>query len=223
MGQRMAADAPPREINKKEQFEALGKFVQSFEDMVDEARIICMDIFSSLSGDLTHQHLHRILLHIVFYHQSITAKPVFEITRAMIGQILNDREYRAKHNIDDDAQVIFFGALTSINTQFQKLVAKRNDLLHATWNIGSCLDTNDSSEFSVYKPKSNKDGFIGFRDDLPKTAAQLLELSRQCENLTHSMDIIYDCLPMNGTRNIKDCFRRNGNEWECIVPARRAE
>lgn len=216
----MTNESTLHEINQKEQFEALGRFVQSFEDMVDQARTICMDIFSSLSGSLTHESLHRILLHIIFHHQSITAKPIFEIMRAMIGQILSNGEYRSEHDIDDEARDVFFGVLTSINKRYSELVAMRNDLLHATWSIGIRLDDNsDSSEFHIYKPKSNKHGFTGFRDNLPRTAAQLLELSRQCENVTNSMDVLYECLPMNANLNIKECFRRDGKEWECITQA----
>jgi hypothetical protein len=156
----MAADPKIRERNVAEEFEALGRFVQAFEDMVDDARVACMDIASNLGGDSkSDQHLHRTLLHIIFYHQSMTAKPIFEIMRAAIGQMLNDQEFQSSRGIDREDRARFLEILPIVNAEYQKLTAIRNDLLHGNWSIGiSWDDDSDNSEFFLYKPKSNKDG-----------------------------------------------------------------
>jgi hypothetical protein len=158
----MAIDPKIRERNRAAQFEALGRFVQAFEDMVDEARVLCMDIISYLSGGpISDQNQHRTMLHIVFYHQSMSAKPIFELMRAMIGQMLNDPEFRLRRGINHEDRFAFLEILKRINAEYQELTAIRN-VLHGIWSIGIPWDEDsDDSGFSLYKPKSNKDGFIG--------------------------------------------------------------
>jgi hypothetical protein len=214
----MAIDPKIRERNRAEQFEALGRFVQAFEDMVDEARVLCMDIVSDLGrGSNPDQILHRTALHIIFYHQSITAKPIFELVRAMIGQMLNDEAFQIRRGISPEDRFIFLEIVKHANAEYEKLTAIRNDLLHGVWSVGTPWDDeSDDAEFFLYKPKSNRDGFIGKRDDLPRSATQLLQLSERCEDVSHWLDVICDCLPMRAKLKITECFRRNGQHWECI-------
>jgi hypothetical protein len=214
----MAIDPKVRERNRAAQFEALGRFVEAFEDMVDEARVLCMDIISHLgAGPAPDQNLHRTMLHIVFYHQSLSAMPIFELTRAMIGQMLNDQEFRSRWGIDHEDRSVFFEILKRVNADYQELTAIRNDLLHGNWSVGTPWDEDsDDSEFFLYKPKSNKDGFVGKRDDLPQTASELLQLSKRCEDVTHWLDVICDCLPMRATLKITECFQYNGQQWACM-------
>src|SRR5437588_2895972 len=103
------------------QYEALGRFVEAFEHMVDDARCACMDIVSNLSGELEHEHTHRLLLHIVFHHQIMTAKPLFEIMRAMISELLKNDEFRTRHVIDDTDCATFHGAMKLINSEYTAL------------------------------------------------------------------------------------------------------
>jgi hypothetical protein len=113
----------------------------------------------------------------------MTAKPIFEIMRAAIGQMLNDQEFQSSRGIDREDRARFLEILAIVNAEYQKLMAIRNDLLHGNWSIGiSWDDDSDNSEFFLYKPKSNKEGFVGKRDDLPKTASELLQLSKRCAN-----------------------------------------
>jgi hypothetical protein len=72
--------------NTKEQYEELGRFVEMFELMVNEARESCIDLLSK-DGD------HRELVQIAFHHQSLTAKPLFEIMRAIITEMIKDQTH----------------------------------------------------------------------------------------------------------------------------------
>jgi hypothetical protein len=204
--------------NTQEQYEALGRFVEAFEDMVDEVRILCMDLLSRLAENPTHNHTHRVLLHIVLHHQALTAKPLFEILRAMIAEILKNDEGRKQYGIIDADGEVFIGALHSINYEYVDLVNVRNNLLHATWYIG-CSDASDpeSSEFFAYKGNSNKDGWAPL--ELPKKASELLDLSERCKQARNSVAVIANCLWNSETNlKIRECFQYDGSKWRCVCP-----
>src|ERR1700730_4099177 len=64
------------EKNTKEQYEALGRFVEAFEAMVNEVR-------ESTIALIERDGKHRRLIEIVLHHQVLTAKPLYEIFRAV--------------------------------------------------------------------------------------------------------------------------------------------
>jgi hypothetical protein len=113
------------ERNVKEQYETLGRFVEAFELMVNAVRRVCIDL---LPHDGNHDHL----IEIVFHHQVMTAKPLFEIMRATIADLLKNVSHRAHGDRD------FFNDLLSfVQKGYDDLVNKRNNLLHGTWIIGT--------------------------------------------------------------------------------------
>ena len=89
--------------NTKEQYEALGRFVEAFELMVDEIRGICGDCVSMTVGAIKpvkpddksweewikEEGDRRHLISIPFHHQGMTAKPLFDIMRAIVAEIVN--------------------------------------------------------------------------------------------------------------------------------------
>ena len=85
--------------NTKEQYETLGRFVEAFEMMVDEVRTCCMMLMGPNPFD------DRLPL-IAFHHGAMTAKPLFDIMRAMIAQLA-----KRDDTIDDDERPIFKGVL----------------------------------------------------------------------------------------------------------------
>jgi hypothetical protein len=204
--------------NTNEQYECLGRFVEAFEDMVDWMRIASMDLLSHLSDNPTQSETHRILLHIVFYHQALSAKPLLELMRAMVAEVLNSSEYRTRYGVTDAERAAVLGALKTISDECTDLIATRNNLLHATWYMGS-LDQDDpaSDDFFVWKGSSNKDGWAPL--ELPRKVAELRELSRRCINVIHWIDVLTRCLPMSSSRlKIQDCFKKDGKRWECVLP-----
>src|SRR5258707_5279501 len=81
----MASEPTAYEKNTRAQYEALGLFVESFEMMVNEVREICIERLCSGLGGSERERLTEI----PFHHQAMTAKPLFDIMRAIIAEIVN--------------------------------------------------------------------------------------------------------------------------------------
>src|SRR5712692_4007614 len=87
--------------NTKEQYEALGRFVEAFEAMVNEAR-------SSSIGLLANDEDHEKLVDVAFHHPALSAKPLFEIMRTIIAELLK----QPKLNISVKERDTFFAILS---------------------------------------------------------------------------------------------------------------
>jgi hypothetical protein len=112
------------EKNTRAQYEALGRFVEAFENMVGEVREANIDLLSN-----TGQRGY--LVQIAFHHQSLTAKPLFEIMRAIIAEVVSRRAHSEYENRE-----IFSEILGYIEGAYEDLANMRNTLLHGTWFIG---------------------------------------------------------------------------------------
>ena len=121
----MTDDAAYEKIKK--QYETLGRFVEAFELMVAVVRGICIDLLHQDGRDGDHDYL----LPIAFHHQVMTAKPLFEIMRATIADKLKNAHHRWHADRD-----FYRELLTFVQNDYNDLVNKRNNLLHATWIIG---------------------------------------------------------------------------------------
>jgi hypothetical protein len=188
------------EKNIKEQFETLGRFVEAFENMVDEVRSSCMLLMGPNPFD------DRLPL-IAFHHGAMTAKPLFDIMRAMIAQLAKGDD------IDDDERPVFKSVLNQIAREYNDLVNMRNNLLHGTWFIGySSTEDPDAAEFYVRKQTSTKDG-LGLLD-LPKTAEELRALKVRCEAVRDQVGALQDCIPLLGDgSSIERRFKKEGENW----------
>ena len=117
----MTSEPTEYEKNTKEQYESLGRFVEAFELMVHEARISCIDLIS-LDGSKRIKRMDEI----AFYHQSLTAKPLFEMFRATMMETVTDPDFRKKHEISDIDCEYFAGVFTAASAEYNDLVNKRN-------------------------------------------------------------------------------------------------
>ena len=151
-------------------YEALGRFVESFEGMVHEARSISIRL-------LAQETYHTDLVGVALHHQVFTAKPIFEIWRALIIEIVNiavgAHEKRKEPGFSHFAPVvdesgtpidispsdreIFFGVLKTIGKEYQELANIRNGLLHGTWWIGDPAGDFDVRKYSVTNTASIAD------------------------------------------------------------------
>jgi len=204
--------ASARDKNTKEQYEELGRFVEAFEAMVNEARNICIIILAGL--DLSQQTFVSVALH----HQALTAKPLFEIMRALIAEICKDKKARKKYKIDDLAASIFVGVLGTISKEYMELTKTRNNLLHGTWYVGYLgSDDLDAKEFFVSKYTTSKTGLAHI--PLPKTATELRDLTKRCEKVQAWLSRIDLCfLVTTGAADLKHVFRHNGTDWVVTGP-----
>jgi hypothetical protein len=161
----------------RESFEELGRFVQSFEAMVDAARTGSLMIATNSIPQL------RKVISIVFHHQALSAKPLMEIFRAIVMEFLRDDAFRSDMLIDDKERDTYLGVIKQLHIEYEELANIRNNLLHGTWYIGYANDQQqDFEEFRVLKFRTNKTG-SGYIDDLPKTAKELKKLRERCEKV----------------------------------------
>jgi hypothetical protein len=187
--------------NVKEQYEALGRFVGAFEMMVDQVRSTCILLMGPNPFD-------KRLPIIAFHHGAMTAKPLFDIMRAMIAQLAKQDDL-----LDADEKPIFAGVLAQIAKDYSDLVSMRNNLLHGTWFVGS-ISVNDSeaATFRVRKQTSTKDG-LGLLE-LPTTTKELDALKNRCEEVRLLVEPIRDCIPLVGDgSSIERRFTFDGKKW----------
>jgi len=177
-------DEPPSayDINRKEQYAALGRFVEAFEALVNEARDGCIEII--IGNDDTKAYLAEI----AFHHQAMTAKPLFEILQAMIAEIIKDP------SAPEFAEREAFGqVLKQINKEYMDLANKRNNLLHGTWFIGyTSPDDPDSKTFQIRKFTTSQDGLKKL--ELPTEAAELDALTVRCIAARDWLSLLCACL-----------------------------
>jgi hypothetical protein len=217
---------PSKELTKNttDQYAALGRFVEAFELMVHEVRemSICM---------AARDARHMALVEIAFHHQALSAKPLFDIFRAMVAEVLRDalkeKEDRAKgHNegrplvVDGDGnplsitikdQETLLGVLGFMQRKYDELANKRNDILHGTWFVGyPSSDDPYSSKFFIRRLKTTKRGLSPVAD-LPKNANELAALSEKCATIREWVTIFMMCL--DGTATVADSFVFADQTW----------
>jgi hypothetical protein len=202
------------EKNTKEQYEALGRFIEAFEAMVHEARTCCIDM---LAIGLTNAR--RQLIAIPLYHQSFSAKPTFDVFRAVFNETIREEGFRTKHTIADADIDCFSGVLGAISGEYEKLASKRNNLLHGTWYIGyQSADDAEASTFYIDKFATTGNGLSPV--DMPKTAADLDDLRKRCEEARTWISTLHGCLPTSSAGlQIKECFEVSGKVWKRIWPS----
>jgi hypothetical protein len=169
--------------NTKQQYEALGRFVVAFESMVNEARNCSINLLES--GKISA------LVDVPFHHPALTAKPLFEIFRALVIDYL--RLFCA--DASEKELNAFRGVLKTIATEYNTLTDVRNTLLHGTWFVGySDKDDPNAETFILNKLKPTKEG-LEREQDVPKHAHELLALKDRCEDTRNWISHIHFCVP----------------------------
>ncbi len=205
-GSPMMIGSTPYEANIQEQYERLGRFVESFEAMVHEVRSSCILL---LGQDDPKEPLH----HIIFHHQSMTAKPLFEIFRAMTVRTISDEKFKKDHGLQAIAEDTFRGILAEISKEYMALSNLRNNLLHGTWFVGYVGEDANSPEFDVFKYVVNKEGIA--RVPLPRTATELADLSARCDETRDLVSLVLQCVPpCNEYYKITDHFNCVDGLWQ---------
>jgi hypothetical protein len=224
----MSEDDATYTKNTKEQYEALGRFVEAFEAMVNQVREISIELLSK-------DRRQRDLVEIPFHHQAMTAKPLFEILRALIIEIVNEsikRQEREEQKVTDldPAPVVdyeghplvfnvknretFSGVLANIASEYETLTNMRNNLLHATWFVGYVSsDDQLASEFYARKYTVGKKGIS--RLELPKKAPELLKLTDRCDLTRIWIWRVHGCL--TGPDDIHVRFVNERGRWFLVT------
>jgi hypothetical protein len=205
--------------NVKEQYEALGRFIEAFELMVNGVREGCIAL---LGG---HRHHNEI----IFHHKVMTAQPLFEIYRAIFSQQLAQgyypehlgRGYRpAKREWSAGESEKMRGVMNAISAEYDALASKRNALLHATWDIGTATQNDPlATEFVATKMSVTKMGLAAV--DMPKQAKELRHLARRCEETREWIMTLRSCLPRSkASFTVDKCFAFKDGRWERVWPSR---
>ena len=166
------------ESQTKEQFEALGRFVQAFEQMVNALR-------QGLSMRLQHESSNMTYFtNMIFHHRALTAQPLWEIYRGVIYTDI--KEIRPT---DDHIVKKFDSTLATIGKEVGSLVEKRNNIIHGTPYIGWASERQvDFSELTIHKMGVSAKGQKIL--ETPKSAEDIFQLIARCESVTTSINLI---------------------------------
>jgi hypothetical protein len=215
-----ANDAEEKEKNTQKQYAALGRFVQSFETMVHAARIGAYYLlFDGFVWDERLGSQQASLVGISLFHQSLTAKPIFEIFRAMLMEKISEKPYKDVYHIRDEEITIYSGVLGAISGEYELLANKRNDLLHGTWFVGfTDSDNPHAAKFQVIRHRTTAEGLKKLK--MPETAPELDALSKRCDETTTWITTVQSCVPPSAAGlMVEDCFTRDGKIWERTWPS----
>jgi len=199
------------ERQTKEHFEILGRFVQSFEHMVNAARGGCLLLTSPTP------HYQR-LVGMAFYHPAMTAQPLFEVWRGVIAEIrppapLSDETPEAK-----EEKVAANAILKYMAGEYSDLVRERNAIVHGTWHIGwNGSAEADSSALNLFKMNITKSGLV--QADTPKDTEAMFRLISRLDALTLMIHRVTAAIIIN--RRLGPNFVREGNGWR--VPGQLVE
>jgi hypothetical protein len=188
--------------NVKEQQAALGRFVEEFELMIHEIREVCIEQLCNGLGSKEREHL----IEIAFHHQAMTAKPLYDIMRAIIAEIVGNRSsfHFAKREQ-------FKSLLGHIENEVTRLYSKRNELLHGTWFIGFVSrDDPHAEKFKIQKFKTSADGLISAKE-LPKSTPELSKLADRCDDARTWIGHVDWCI--RNEESLSDYFKREEKTW----------
>jgi hypothetical protein len=194
--------------NTKEQYEALGRFIAAFEMMVYEARECSIHLLTTAAsqGRLTH---------VAFHHPVMTAKPLFEIFRALVVESLNLPQQIILPKDKD----IFLGVLKTIATEYFALSNMRNSLLHGTWFIGYSTEQDPNSDYFLLSRLKPTGAGLETDDDVPRHAHELLALKDRCEDTRTWISNVEFCVPrLNGfSDKVSDRFSFKDGKWQIRI------
>ena len=151
-----------------EQYAALGRFVTLFEDMVNLIR-------TATVGMLSANRRYEKLVNIAFHSTVMTAAPLFQVFRAVVGQIVTDEEF----GFPRQAGQQILSVMNQVAAEFEVVQQTRNNLLHGTWEVGWCGEHGDGmAVFSVAKLKPSRTGLS--RAEVPSRPDELGRFADRC-------------------------------------------
>ena len=172
------------EETARDQFAALGRFVQRFEQIVDAIRWHCHrlssgDNLGEIQTDPKVAILRLNITSMVFHHEVMTARPLLDIWRSLLAE--HRKALKILGILSERGDEIAKGVSTEIAAEFEDICQLRNRLMHATWHIGYRF-SEEFPELDVEKYRLGQDGFSR-RADLPNTLDELTEYGTRCQRL----------------------------------------
>lgn len=216
--------------NTTEQYAALGRFVETFELMVNEVRECSIDL-------VAHDQGNRELVSVAFHHHVLSAMPLIEVFRAVGASIVgltpveffdSDEDTFVSSDSseasDSDEQKLKFSAsdrnafnaiMKRIFAQYKELSETRNALLHGTWFVGygSRADPN-ASTFHIQKYQTTKIGLTPV-EGLPRSAQELITLAHRCDDARNWIAYLESCL--SGLESFSERFEQERGDWLLVI------
>lgn len=159
------------ERQRKENFEALGRYIQSFEYMVTEARLGIMQT--------TTDRLDTIeFLDVILSHHVFSAQPLFEVFRATADMYV--ARWKAVNTQDRDFVRVI---LKDIHKRATAAIAMRNNIVHGM-HIDSTATPETEADFSRLIISKRKVGQSGLTPaDVPRDRQELQRLASDCYDI----------------------------------------
>lgn len=174
----------------RDQFAALGRFIQSFEQIVWKLRahahwmMRChgLGVFQP-DNRVLHEWDH--ITSMVFHHEVINAKAMSEIWGSMLTE--HALALRKTDKITEKGEYVVKCVAAEIISEFSKIYETRNRLIHATWSIGLWAPFEELSTLKVEKFTTRRTSGFKKRDDLPKDFDELFEEGTRCLRLREKL------------------------------------
>ena len=168
----------------RDQFAALGMFIQNFENVVSVLRTHCRDMLMGIrprvhvSNDpAINRLIHHNICSLVLHHEAITASTIVQIWRSMITE-----NSKTIPTLTEKGNFTVQEITTQINNQFVKLIQIRNKLLHASWYIGYWPLEHQLQPPIVEKYQVNKSG-LQKRSDMPVSFEDIISHTKHAANI----------------------------------------
>ncbi len=187
------------------QLAALGTFVRDFEHLVERVRTeILMIVTARLRmPQVTNQPYVGMILH----NRALTAAPLWEILRGMIGQMLSDG-LRPDLSRDD-----IFKLVSAINREMEDLFSLRNTIVHAAWEVGARpQDGEQDTWMLMMKNKATiKGGYAAVEG--PRSADELIAIGARCRLQAKNVTKLIALFTFSKPLALNDLFKNDGKRW----------
>jgi hypothetical protein len=184
-----------------EQYTALGRFVTVFEDTVNLIR-------TATVGMLASDRRYGKLVNIAFHSSVMTAGPLFQVFRAIVGQIVTDEEFGFPKQQGQD----ILSVMNQIAGEFEAIQQTRNSLLHGTWEVGWCGEPgNGLAVFSVTKLKPSRTGLS--RAEVPSRPDELGEWAERCHAAQALIERVVQAVVTRPVPQPDTLFTRKDDLW----------
>lgn len=207
----------------RDQFAALGLFIQTFEDIVNVMRGECSRIIRGGSLGLPNVNSKIVLFHwnicsLAFHHDAMTAKPITDIWQALTSE--QCRAMVLLNRLSGVGSKIANEIVSEIANEFRDIIPIRNHLVHGSWQIGRWFpDEDDFSKMRVEKYKVTKSG-LELRDDLPKSFDELMTLAKRNQAILGRLGRFLQYF-IYTPKQIESVYNKVEGKWVFIPPSQR--
>ena len=206
----------------RDQFAALGRFIQTFEDIVHVMRGESSRIIRGGSLGLSNANSKIVLFHwnicsLPFHHEAMTAKPITDIWQALTSE--HSRAMVLRDSLSKTGSKIADEIVSEIANEFRGIIPTRNHLVHGSWQIGRWFPDEDLSKMRIEKYKVTKSG-LERRDDLPKSFDDLMALAKKNQAILGKLGRFLQYY-IYFTKQIEQVYTEVAGKWVFIPPSKR--